>query len=302
MIKGKKIMITGGAGFIGGVLKQRLEKDNEIIVFDKSEGHDILDYDQLNSMMKGVDMVLHLAAIAGQNIAWKLPRETMEVNLIGTYNVLNAMVENKVNHIVFTSTSEVYGPEIDNAKEDEFVRQGPPQQIRWMYATSKLACENFLYAYKLKYGMKITILRYFNVYGEGQDRTGHAGAIIIFIRKAMAGDPITVNNDGKQVHTWCHVDDCVDATIKAMESDKAEGEVFNIGNSSTRITIKELAERAISLSKSKSTIEFVKMEKPDIKLRVPNVEKAKKLLAYNPKVGLDEGIKRVIQWYQKESS
>ena len=301
MITGKKILITGGAGFIGSRLIEKLEKDNEIVVFDKSTGQDILDYDQLNKMMKGVDIVVHLAAIAGQNIAWKLPRATMEVNIIGTYNVLNAMVENKVNQIVFASTSEVYGPEIDNANEEEFVRQGPPQQIRWMYATSKLACENFIYAYRLKYGIKASILRYFNIYGEGQDKTGHAGAIVIFIRKAMAGDAITINNDGKQIHTWCHVDDCVDGTLKAMEDPKADGEVFNIGNPKTKITIKELAERAVELAESKSTFEFVKMDKPDIKLRVPNCDKAKKTLGFEAQVGLDDGIKRVVEWYKNQS-
>ncbi len=300
MIKGKTIMITGGAGFIGSALEKRLQKENKIVVFDKLKGHDLLDYGQLAGMMKGVDIVVHLAAIAGQNIAWKLPRETMEVNVIGTYNVLNAMVENRVKHIVFASTSEVYGPEIENAREDMFLRQGPPNEIRWMYATSKLACENFIYAYRMKYGIKAAILRYFNVYGENQDATGHAGAIIIFIRKAIAGEPITVNNDGKQVHTWCHVDDAVDGTLLAMESGKADGEIFNIGNPETRATIGELAKKAIKAAKSSSKIEYVKMDKPDIRMRVPNVDKAKKELGYEPKIGLDEGINRVVKWYQRK--
>ncbi len=301
MIAGKTILITGGTGFIGSALARRLENNNKVILFDKSLGHDLLNYKQLCSMMKGADVVVHLAAIAGQNIAWKMPRETMEVNVIGTYNVLNAMVENKVKHIVFASTSEVYGPEIDDAKEDQFLLQGPPQQIRWMYATSKLACENFIYAYRLKYGMKTTILRYFNIYGEGQDATGHAGAIVIFIRKALAQEPVTVNNDGKQVHSWCHVDDAVAGTMLAMDSDKADGEIFNIGNPATKVSVLELAKKIIAQTKSASTIQFATMDKPDIRLRVPNIDKAAKMLGYTPKVSLAEGITRAAQWYQQKS-
>ncbi len=301
MITGKKILITGGTGFIGSLLKKELDNDNEVVVFDKSDGEDILDYDALSNKMKDVDIVVHLAAIAGQNIAWKLPRATMEVNIIGTYNVLNAMVEHNVKHIVFSSTSEVYGPEVDNAKEDEPIMQGPPQEIRWMYATSKLACENLCYAYKLKYDMKITILRYFNIYGEAQDKTGHTGALGIFVRKAIAGEPITINNDGKQVHTWCHVDDCIKGTLLSMEKDEAEGEVFNIGNLSTKMTIKELAEKVIEVTGSDVKLEYVTMEKPDIKMRVPNTDKAKKVLGFEAKVGIDEGIQRVAAWHKKQS-
>jgi nucleoside-diphosphate-sugar epimerase len=301
MITGKKILITGGTGFIGSLLGKELAKDNEIVVFDKSEGDDILDYDALSAKMKGIDIVVHLAAIAGQNIAWKLPREVMEVNIIGTYNVLNAMVEHNVKHIVFSSTSEVYGSSVDNAKEDEPMMEGPPQEIRWMYANSKLACENFLFAYKLKYDFKITILRYFNIYGEGQDKTGHTGALGIFVRKALAGEPITINNDGKQVHTWCHVDDCVKGTLLAMEKPEAEGEVFNIGNIATKMTIKDLAEKVVEVTGSKVDLEYVKMEKPDIVMRVPNVEKAKNVLGFEAKVGIDEGITRVAEWHKNQS-
>jgi len=292
-------MITGGAGFIGSAIKKKLEKDNEIVIFDKILGHDLLDYKQLSSMMKDVDVVIHLAAIAGRNIAFTLPRETMEVNVIGTYNVLNAMVENNAKHIVFASTSEVYGPDIDDAREDQFISQGPPQQIRWMYATSKLACENFLLAYRLKHGIKATVLRYFNIYGEGQELTGHNGALSIFTIKSINGQPLTVNNDGSQVHTWCHVDDAVDATIKLLDCEKADGEIFNVGNPATRISVKELAEKVIKMTKSTSQIRYAKMDKPDIVKRVPNIDKLIKFTGFEPKIGLDEGIMRVSLWKSK---
>lgn len=302
-MKGKTILITGGEGFIGGALKKRLEKDNKIISFDKQLGHDLLDKGQLTSMMKGVNVVFHLAAVAGANVALKFPKETMEVNLIGTYNALNAAIENNVEQFIFSSTSEVYGSNVFLASEDQGMMQGRVDEVRWMYGISKLACENLIYSYYLKHKLKVVILRYFNVYGEGQDTTnaGHAGAMGLFIRNALLGKPIKVHGDGTQIHTWCHIADVVDGTLLATESPKGVGQIFNIGNPATGITVVGLANEVVNTLGVKSGIEFVPFGRPDIFLRVPSIAKAQNLLGFTPKVTLRDGIMRTAKWIKEHN-
>lgn len=302
MIKNKRVFITGGVGFIGNAIKERLEKDNEVIIFDKQNSQDILNKEQLKESMDSVDIVFHLAAVAGANVALNYPKETMETNLIGTYNVLNEALRNNVERFVFSSTSEVYGANVYLAREDQSLPQGRVDEVRWMYGLSKLACENLIYSYFLKHKLKCTILRYFNVYGEGQDtgKTGHAGAMGIFIRNALQDKPILVHDDGTQIHTWCHISDIVDGTLIASDSEKGVGQIFNIGNPYTAISIIGLAKMVIDVLNSSSEIKCERFDKPDIKLRVPSIEKIKNLLGYSPKVYLKEGILRTAKWIKEK--
>lgn len=313
MIEGKKIMITGGGGFIGSHLSNKLCDHNELIILDNfSRGiideklsekdnvsfirGNILANDKLSDAMRDCDIVVHLAAVAGIDTVVKKPVRTIEVNFMGSYNVLKTAQELGVERVICASTSEVYGPFAYNVKEEDLTTQGPVNEIRWGYAVSKLATDHLAFAFHRQFGLGVTPLRFFNVYGPGQ--LGE-GAIQIFVKNAIQNQDITINGDGTQIRAWCYVDDAIEGIVKAMASKEAIGEAFNIGNPKETMSIYELALTVKRLAKSKSNIVFRKVEGyPDVHLRVPNIDKARKKLGFEPKVGLEEGITRTVEWFR----
>ena len=315
MIKGKKICITGGAGFIGSTLASRLVDQNDILLFDnltrntlqhtslsqrenvKLVQGDILDYDATRRAMEGAQIVVHAAAIAGIDTVIKSPVRTMEVNMIGTANVLRAAKEAAVkDRVIEFSTSEVFGSMAYRVSEDSHAVAGSAGEARWVYAVSKLAGEHLAHAYYREFGLPTVTLRPFNVYGPGQ--TGE-GAIQIFIRRALLNEPITIYGDGTQIRAWCYVDDMVDGLLFAMESPKAVGESFNIGNARAVTTIFGLAEAVCRALNSKSQIVFKPALSADIELRIPDTKKSEQLLGFKARVDLEEGILRTARWYQE---
>ena len=315
MIKGKKICITGGAGFIGSTLAGRLAELNEIILFDNLARNtlqhtnlsqhrhvalvqgDILDYEATRQAMEGAQIVVHAAAIAGIDTVIKSPVRTMEVNMIGTANVLRAAKDAKVqDRVIEFSTSEVFGSMAYRVSEDNHAVAGSAGEARWVYAVSKLAGEHLAHAYYREFGLPTVTLRPFNIYGPGQ--TGE-GAIQIFIRRALRNEPITIYGDGTQIRAWCYVDDMVEGLLFAMESPKAVGESFNIGNARAVITIFGLAETVCRVLNSKSEILFKPALSADIELRIPETKKSEQLLGFKAKVDLEEGIRRTALWYRE---
>lgn len=315
MIEGKKIYITGGAGFIGSTLAGRLADRNEIVLFDNLARNtlqhtnlnehrnvtlvqgDILDYEATRRAMEGAHIVVHAAAIAGIDTVIKSPVRTMEVNMIGTANVLRAATDVKVqDRVIEFSTSEVFGSMAYRVSEDTHAVAGSAGEGRWVYAVSKLAGEHLAYAYYREFGLPTVTLRPFNIYGPGQ--TGE-GAIQIFIRRALRNEPITIYGDGTQIRAWCYVDDMVEGLLFAMESPKAVGESFNIGNARAVTTIFGLAEAVCRVLNSKSEIVFKPALSADIELRIPETKKSEQLLGFKAKVDLEEGIRRTAQWYQE---
>ncbi len=314
-IKGKKFFITGGAGFIGSTLAEKLCDDNEIVLFDNLsrntiqysnilehnnvsliEGN-ILDFASINKAMNGCDTVVHAAAIAGINTVIKNPVTTMEVNMMGTANVLKAAFENEVsNRVLEFSTSEVFGSMAYRVHEETHTVAGSAGEARWVYAVSKLAGEHLTHAYYKQYGLPTVSIRPFNVYGPGQ--TGE-GAIQIFIRKALLNEDIIINGDGTQIRAWCYVDDMVDGLLLALNKKEAIGESFNIGNSRAITTIYGLAEIVCRILNSSSKIEFRSPLSADIELRIPETQKALELLDFKAKVDLEEGILRTAEWYKE---
>jgi dTDP-glucose 4,6-dehydratase len=320
MIKGGTLFITGGAGFIGTNLIKRLIVDNEVIVYDnlsrnalKDSGlwnhpnlkviqGDILDYELLKaSIPKDVSFVLHMAAIAGIDTVIKEPVKTMEVNMIGTYHVLKALRElrllDKVERFINFSTSEVFGITAFRVDEKAPTNLQPVGEARWTYAVSKLAGEHLTYSYHKQYGLRAVTVRPFNVYGPGQ--VGE-GAIHHFVVRAIRNEPLIIHGDGDQIRSWCYIDDMVDGILLCLEKEEAIGEVFNIGNPKGTITILGLAEKVIQLAGSSSQIVHVPKNYVDVELRIPSIEKAKTLLGFEPKVDLNEGIKRTIEWYKRK--
>jgi nucleoside-diphosphate-sugar epimerase len=315
-IKNKNIFITGGTGFIGSWIIDTLVDDNKIWCYDncrrvspKFEGllkhknlkfikGDILDKAKLKkSLPKKLDMVFHLAAIAGVSSYYKMPFETMSINLIGTYNLLELVKDRDLEIFVDFSTSEVYGKNAREVGEESDTAQGPISDLRWTYAISKLAAEELSHCYHHKYGLPTVSIRPFNIYGPLQIGEG---AIQIFTRNAIENKEIIINGDGSQVRAWCYIEDFLDGVFRSIDRKKTSvGNTFNIGNSSARATTLELARIIMDLCGSDSKIRFKPMANKDIEYRVPDISKAKKLLGYSPSIGIREGLKRSIEWYRQ---
>lgn len=315
MIKNRKIFITGGAGFIGTTLVQRLRDENEIVLFDNLSRNtlkhtslqdcgniklitgDVLDLELLRESMKGAHMVVHAAAIAGIDTVIKDPVHTMEVNMLGTSNVLKAAKENNVSdRVIDFSTSEVFGSMAYRVREDASAVAGSAGEARWVYAVSKLAGEHLAHAYYRQFGLPCVTIRPFNIYGPGQ--TGE-GALQIFIRMALKHEDIFIHGDGTQIRAWCYVDDMVECLMLAMENPLAIGESFNVGNARAVTTIYGLAEIVCRVLNSRSDIIFRDPLSADVQLRIPETTKAEELLGFKAKIDLEEGIRRTAQWYKK---
>lgn len=315
MIKNKTIFITGGAGFIANTLIKHYIKDNKIVVYDnfhrdtlsssEVSGHqnlsiikgDVLDLASLTAAMKGADIVIHAAGIAGIDTVIKSPVRTMQVNMIGTANALEAAMINGIkDRFIDFSTSEVFGSMAFKSSESDQTVSGSAGEARWTYAVSKLAGEHLAHAYYKQYKLPVVTVRPFNVYGPGQ--TGE-GAIQIFIKKALKNEDIHIDGDGSQIRAWCFVDDFVDCLIRCVESPKAIGESFNIGNARAVITILGLAQLVCRVLKSDSKILFDPPLSADIAIRIPSVQKTLEVLDFKAKVDLEEGVLRTAEWMKK---
>lgn len=311
-MEGKRIFITGGAGFIANTLIKKLVDDNEIVVYDNFHrdtltdsgfaNHkniqiikgDVLDRQLLIDSMKDIDTVVHAAGIAGIDTVIKEPVKTMQVNMIGTSNALEAAHVNGIrDRFIDFSTSEVFGSMAYKSTEEDSTVAGSAGEARWTYAVSKLAGEHLAHAYASQFDLPTVTVRPFNVYGPGQ--TGE-GAIQIFIKRALNNEDIYINGDGNQIRAWCFVDDFVDCLFRCLEDPKAIGNSFNIGNARAITTILGLAEAVCRVLKSDSKIIFRPALSADIELRIPAVNKAEEILGFKAKVDLDEGITRTAEW------
>lgn len=318
-IKNKRILLTGGAGFIGSTLVSRLYKDNEILIYDnfsrdslkykniKSKNiqvvkGDVLDLDFLKKTTENFrpQMAVHLASIAGVDTVIRNPVRTLEVILIGTFNFLNSLrkYSGDLERVMDFSTSEVLGSYAYKSTELSNTNFAPVGEARWTYSVGKVAGEHLVHAFSKEHGYPSVTIRPFNIYGVGQ--VGE-GAIHVFIKNAIKNKTIEIHGDGDQIRSWCYVDDMVDGMLLALTKKEAVGEIFNIGNPKGTITISSLAEKIVSICKSKSKIKYVPKNYVDVELRIPSIEKAKVLLGYNPKVDLNEGIRKTSIFYKKYS-
>ncbi len=314
MIERRRIVITGGAGFIGSHLCRRLCDRNEVVLFDSLARDavsatgllehanvrlvrgDVRNVAEVADLVSGADTVVHLAAIAGVATVLGKPTETMTVNMLGTYAVLSAAVRQpRPPHVIDFSTSEVFGPHAYQVDEASSTVQGAISEARWTYAVSKLAGEHLCHAYHREFGLPVTGIRPFNIYGPGQ--VGE-GAIHNFVVAALKDEDLVVTGTGAQIRAWCYVDDIVDATLACMETPAAVGQTFNIGNPRSTLTIWDLAERIVQSAGARSQIVRRAAEGVDVGIRVPSIEKAQTLLGYEPRIDLSEGLRRTIAWYR----
>ena len=313
-LTGKRILITCGAGFIGSHLAERLVDANEIAIYDSLQRNairfttlaehpnvrviqgDVMELDDVRRAMRGCQVVVHAAAVAGIYSVVKNSLSTMQVNLFGTDRVLQAARDVELQCLLHFSTSEVYGPFIHNGKEDGLSTIGPVGETRWVYAASKLASEHLAHAYAKEYGLPIVTVRPFNVYGPRQVGEGALRGMIL---RALARQPLILYNDGTQIRAWCYVDDFVDGLVRCLETPSAHGHVFNLGNPQGTITNLELAHMVLRLTSSDSSIVHQEHPGPEVEVRVPSIRKATDLLGFAPQVTLEEGIRRTIPWYRE---
>ena len=317
MLQNATILITGGAGFIGTSLTKRLVEKNRIRVFDTLRRNalgesgldrhpnvelvvgDVCDARALREAMQGVQYVVHMAAIAGVDTVLKHPVLTMEVALEGTMNALRAAVDvGTVKRFIDFSTSEVFGTYAFRVREADVTSLGAVGEARWTYAVSKLATEHLAHNYWKEHQLPTCSIRPFNIFGPGQ--VGE-GAIHAFVVRALRGEPLHVHNEGDQIRSWCYIDDIVDGIMLSLTRVEAIGQSFNIGNPRSTITIYQLAHLIARLANSASKVVSVKWDFPDVELRVPDVRKAEKLLGFKPKVELEEGLLRTLEWYRKKA-
>ncbi|WP_352407942.1 NAD-dependent epimerase/dehydratase family protein [Acetoanaerobium noterae] len=316
-MRDKKIFLTGGAGFIGSKLCEILCKNNNILIYDNLNRNsikntnllnnsnvkliegDILDFDRLRNVVEEFkpNIVVHLAAVAGIDTVIKNPVNTMKVNMIGTYNLLESLVSNMDNleRVIDFSTSEVFGSYAYKVNEKDTTNLAPVGEARWTYSVSKLAAEHLSHSYYKEYGMPVITVRPFNIYGPGQ--VGE-GAIHQFVVRALSNEQLQIHGDGDQIRSWCYIEDFIQGIMLCLEKEEAIGQSFNIGNPRATVTIAMLAETIKRISNSNSVIKYVSKNYVDVELRIPSIEKAKALLGYYPKYDLTEGLTKTIDWYR----
>ena len=314
-----KVLITGGAGFIGSHLAEALlERGDEVYVLDDLSTGSIDNIEHLKGakgfrytietvmnepstaeQVDRVDVVVHLAAAVGVRLIVESPVHTIETNVHGTETVLK-LANKKKKRVLLASTSEVYGKSVEFPfREDSDLVMGPTNKGRWSYACSKAIDEFLALAYYKEKKLPVTVVRLFNTVGPRQ--TGRYGMVIPnFVRQALAGAPITVHGDGSQRRCFTDVSDVVRALLGLIDNPGAVGEVFNVG-SQQEISILDLAKKVKAKAKSASEIVFVPYEKAyeegfeDMQRRIPDTSKIEKLIGYRPTVSLEKILERVIE-------
>ena len=314
-----RVLVTGGAGFIGSHLAERLLKDGHKVAvvdnlstgslknienfknkpgFDFVEG-DILNAELMDGLVERSEAVFHLAAAVGVKLIAEKPVHTIETNISGTEVVLDAA--NKFNKNIFiASSSEIYGKsEAVPFREDDDIVLGSTRFPRWSYACSKAIDEFLALAFYQQYGLGVVIGRFFNTIGPRQ--TGQYGMVVPrFVQWALRGEPVSIYGSGQQRRCFCYVGDVVDAVIGLMDCEQAAGGVYNIG-SAEEITIEALADKIIEMTGSKSKKEFIPYNiaygRPmeDMMRRAPSLERIKKTIGWEPKTGLTETLQVIIE-------
>ena len=308
-----RVLITGGAGFIGSHLADHyVAKGDQVNILDNfstgaaeniahlagkitSQEGDIRNIDLVEKLTKEADLVLHMAAALGVNTILESPLESMSTNITGSEVVLNTAAKfNK--RIIIASTSEIYGknPKQPLSEGDDRV-VGAPQKIRWTYSDAKAIEEAMATALHIQRKLPVTTVRLFNTVGPRQ--TGRYGMVLPrFVQSALKNEALTIYGDGTQSRVFCHVDDAVQAIATIAATDATIGEVFNVGGSG-EITIKALAEKVISTTKSQSVITYTPYSDAypagfeDIQRRVPDISKISKAIGWAPTKDLEAIIK-----------
>ena len=295
-MENQSVLVTGGAGFIGGHVAEKLAADNDVTIFDRSpegatpgttvvEG-DVRDEVAVDEAMAGVDVVFHEAALVSVEASVDRPTESHEINATGTLNVLEAARRYDA-RVVFASSAAVYGH-----PEETPIPETHPLEPTSPYGLDKLASDHYVRLYHNLYGLETVALRYFNAYGPGQTGGDYAGVIEVFLEQAERGEPITVNGDGGQTRDFVHVEDIVQANLLAAETD-AVGEAYNVGTGET-VTIRRLAELIRDAVDSDSEIVHTDPRDGDIEHSCADIGRARDQLGFEPTVELADGLAELV--------
>jgi UDP-glucose 4-epimerase len=316
-----RILVTGGAGFIGSHLVDALaERGHQVAVIDNLSvgklnniehrlGHgvrfvegSVLDPDALEPLVAEAELIFHLAAVVGVHYVIEDPLNTIVTNVHGTENVLALAFGHKVRTVI-ASSSEVYGKSTEvPLREDGERLTGPTTATRWCYSDAKAIDEYLAWAYVEK-GLPVSAVRYFNVYGPRLDPLGYGSVIARFLMQAMRGEPITVYDDGQQTRCFTYVSDAVDGTIRAATEEAAIGQAFNIG-SNRETSINQLAALVLEVTGSGSRIEHVPACDvcgpgfEEARRRVPDVSRAREVLDFEAGVPLEKGLPMTADWFK----
>lgn len=315
-ITNKKILISGGLGFIGSAIVKQLVEQNKITIIDNQHpansplamqgllGHPNISvkicsidrFETMQEISQDFDYIIHLAAVLGVAKVIAKPLHTMEINGVGTMNMLRiAMSQKKLSRFMFFSTSEVYGLDCNDSREDSYA-QIPLEGIRWNYSCSKVFGEYLVKSVAYEHGIPYVIIRPFNVYGPY--RSGE-NAMSSIVSKALDNEDISITGDGSQVRAWCHINDFANGVVIALNSDKSVNQSFNIGNDTQVISMNDLTKSVVDTLGSKSKIKILGNKIEDIQNRSPNIDKARMLLDYNPQIDLEQGILSVANWIRE---
>ena len=314
------VLVTGGAGYIGSHLVDRLVRDgNRVTVLDDlSTGKtanladsnaalhvgSILDEALVRTLVGDAETVYHLAAAVGVGNIMATPLQSIITNARGTDVVLQACVDAGVK-VLLASTSEIYGKtsKMPMSEDDDRVL-GSTSISRWSYSTAK-ALDEHLVLEHARNGLPVSIVRYFNSFGPRIDFKGYGSVVANFLRQALAGEPLTVHGDGTQTRCFTYVSDSVEGTVRAATTKAAEGLVFNVGND-VEITVNDLAHKIIALTGSSSEVVHVSYESrygssfEDTKRRVPDLTRSREVIGYSPTVSLDDGLRLTLDWWLRE--
>lgn len=302
-IKNQTILVTGGAGFIGSNLVDRLiSQENRVIVIDdlstgKKENLNpqadfyqlsICDFEKIKPLFQGVDYVFHLAALARVPLSVKDPVGTSKANIIGTISVFKASSDNKVKRVIFASSSSVYGDQEKLPLVEDMI----PNPIS-PYALQKLAGEQWAKIFKDLYSLPVVSLRFFNIYGPRNDPESDYSLVIAkFLKQKSEARALTIFGDGEQTRGFCYIDDLVEANIKAMESNKLKGgEVINIGSDQDR-SVNYLAKLL------GGKVQYLSPRQGDVLHTRADISLAKELLDWEPKVSFEQGVEKTKQWFE----
>lgn len=319
-----RVLVTGGAGFIGSYLVEKLLENGDTVcaVDDVSTGNlknikhlldnsnfelvigSVLDKQLMEDLIDKSDVIYHLAAAVGVKYVMENSLKSIKINIHGTETVLDLASKNK-QKVFIASTSEIYGKNgCVPYNEDSDRLMGSTKAFRWSYACTKTLDEFMALAYYYEMGLPIVIARFFNTCGPKQ--TGQYGMVIPrFVRNALLNEPLTVYGDGTQSRCFTYVGDAVDAIVSLMNCDEAIGDVFNVGNTQ-EIQIRELAQKIIDMTGSSSEIVYIPYENvfgkkfEDMKRRVPDITKIRNIIGWEPKVNLDQLLHKVIDYERSQ--
>src|SRR3989338_3530618 len=307
-----RILITGGAGFIGSHLAEALKKQgHEVVVFDnlasgngnleflKNSGSklvkgNVAKFEEIKTAAKGIDPIYHLAAMNRFQRSVEKPLESFNINSLGTSNVLEAARQNDVKQVIFSSSSSVYGDSKEFPRKEDG-KIDPSHN----YGASKVVGELYCKTYQKLYDLNTTVLRFFSVYGPKQrGDIDYAAVIPKFILNLLNGKALTIYGDGSQSRSFTYMADNVAANIACMGNKKAFGEIINISDSK-EFTITELVKLLEKVSGKKAKLEYMPLPKGDIQSNTADVSKAKKLLNWETKISFEDGLRKTFEWMKK---